>query len=170
MDEIEKKRRHLLATNKWRNKNRHKVNAQQRTRRLENHERTIEHSRKSYAKNKERSKAAARNWQARNPQRVKENHSAWRGKNLHIKAAHQTARKARKLRATPKWSNDFFISEAYHLAALRTKYLGFPWHVDHIVPLKSKLVCGLHSHTNIQVIPAIQNIRKHNRYWPGMAA
>ena len=122
------------------------------------------------SENREKSRIATRRWQANNPEKFKADHANWRRKNADKRAAKQMLRKATKMKATPKWSNDFFISEAYHLAALRTKYLGFPWHVDHIVPLKSKLVCGLHSHTNIQVIPAIQNIRKHNRYWPGMAA
>jgi 5-methylcytosine-specific restriction endonuclease McrA len=42
--------------------------------------------------------------------------------------------------------------------------------VDHIVPLKSPLVCGLHVEHNLQVIPATQNRRKHNRVWPDMPA
>lgn len=76
--------------------------------------------------------------------------------------------KAAKLNATPKWANQFFIEEAYHLAQLRTEATGFKWHVDHIVPLQSKLVCGLHVEFNLQVIPASQNCSKKNRYWPDM--
>lgn len=77
-------------------------------------------------------------------------------------------RQANALRATPPWANKFFISEAYHLAKLRTQKFGFKWHVDHIVPLRSKIVCGLHVEHNLQVIPAIENLRKHNRIWPDM--
>ena len=78
----------------------------------------------------------------------------------------QARRNAAKLRATPSWANRFFIEEAYSLAALRTKMLGFAWHVDHIVPLQHPKVCGLHTHTNLQVIPGSENCRKQNRYWP----
>ena len=46
--------------------------------------------------------------------------------------------------------------------------LGFKWEVDHIVPLQSKLVCGLHVHNNLQVITALENIKKHNKVWPDM--
>ena len=73
-----------------------------------------------------------------------------------------------KTKATPKWANDFFIKEIYHLSALRTRMLGYRWNVDHIVPLKSPIVCGLHVDNNLQVIPEIMNLRKHNRHWPGM--
>lgn len=83
-------------------------------------------------------------------------------------AAKQAKRRANKFDASPAWANEFFIEEAYHLAKLRTKVTGFKWHVDHIVPLKSKLVCGLHVETNLRVIPAVENISKSNRYWPGM--
>lgn len=70
--------------------------------------------------------------------------------------------------AMPVWANEFFMNEAYDLARLRTKITGYKWVVDHIVPLRSKLVCGLHAHTNLQVIPAVQNAKKGNRWWPDM--
>jgi hypothetical protein len=77
-------------------------------------------------------------------------------------------RRAKAIQATPKWSDKFIIAEAYSLARLRNNVTGIKWHVDHIVPLRSKLVCGLHAHTNIRVIPAIENMRKNNKHWPDM--
>lgn len=83
-------------------------------------------------------------------------------------SARGAAYKAKRLNATPSWANEFFIKEAYSLARLRSRILGFKWHVDHIVPLRSKVVCGLHVENNLQVIPAIQNCIKQNRFWPEM--
>lgn len=48
------------------------------------------------------------------------------------------------------------------------EYTGIQYHIDHIVPLKSGLVCGLHWPENIQIITATENIKKGNRYWPNM--
>lgn len=77
-------------------------------------------------------------------------------------------RQASKLNAAPEWANDFFIAEIYDLAVRRTRTTKIKWHVDHIVPLQSKLVCGLHVHTNLQVLTAVANRVKGNRAWPDM--
>ena len=41
-------------------------------------------------------------------------------------------------------------------------------HVDHIVPLNSPIVCGLHNEFNLQIIPPATNYHKSNNYWPDM--
>ena len=75
---------------------------------------------------------------------------------------------ATKRGATPLWFDKVLVEEAYHLAQLRTKAIGFQWHVDHIVPLQSPIVCGLHTIENLQVIPGALNLAKGNRMWPQM--
>jgi hypothetical protein len=84
-----------------------------------------------------------------------------------VQASYVRKRQASKLQRTPSWVDSeelWLIKEVYALAALRTKMFGFSWHVDHIVPLQGKLVSGLHTIANLQVIPAIDNIRKQNRF------
>lgn len=80
----------------------------------------------------------------------------------------QAQRRASKLQAMPRWANEFFIKEIYALAKLRTKVMGYEWHVDHIVPLKSETVCGLHVEHNLRVVPAVINRAKSNVTWPDM--
>lgn len=87
----------------------------------------------------------------------------WRQNNPDKHTAATMARECRKIKATPNWVIKFYIDEAYHLAKLREKHTGIKHHVDHIVPLRNKTVCGLHSHTNLQVIPAVLNMRKGNK-------
>ena len=107
-------------------------------------------------------------WQEKNRAKVLAASARFRAANRDKGRAHAAAREALKACATPSWANDFIIEEAYALAQLRTKVMGFKWHVDHIVPLKSPLVCGLHTHDNLQVIPAAENHKKSNKYWPDM--
>ena len=121
-----------------------------------------------YQANKERCSRNSKIWEANNRERVRELSRAQSKRNLHKELAKTNKRRTLKLKAIPKWANDFFIEEAYALAKLRTELTGFKWHVDHIVPLKSDIVCGLHCEQNLQVIPAIENIMKSNKYWPNM--
>lgn len=78
--------------------------------------------------------------------------------------ANVSKRRALKSRATVSWANEFFIEEAYDLALKRTKATGIKFVVDHIYPLVSKQVCGLHVESNLQVIPEFLNARKSNKF------
>lgn len=118
--------------------------------------------------NPERSREFSAEWRARNPEQRKAVMDKYRLSNQDKINAIYAKRRAAKKSAVPSWANSFFISECYHLARLRSKATGFPWHVDHIVPLQNKLVCGLHVEHNLQVIPGAVNQSKNNRHWPDM--
>jgi len=85
--------------------------------------------------------------------------------------ARVSLRRKRHQLATPTWLNKQQkrdIKAIYMLASLTTKVTGVIHHVDHIVPLASKLVCGLHVAWNLQILKAEHNVRKANTYWPDM--
>ena len=77
-------------------------------------------------------------------------------------AARCRARQIRKILAMPKWAEVDKIITVYKKA----KLYGFT--VDHIVPLKSSVVCGLHTWANLQLLDNTYNIQKSNRVWPDM--
>lgn len=98
---------------------------------------------------------------------VKAKRSAYGKANPELGAARTQKYHASKNNRTPSWLNAdefWMIEQAYELAALRTKIFGFAWHVDHVIPLQGKLVSGLHTPYNLQVIPGRDNISKSNRF------
>lgn len=74
------------------------------------------------------------------------------------------ARKHGERRATPPWADHAAMSAVYQEARRLEALDGVPRHVGHIIPLKHPLVCGLHTHTNLRVVLATENMSKHNRF------
>ena len=89
---------------------------------------------------------------------------AWRKANPDKNCAKAAKYRAAKLHRTVPWANDFFIEEAYALARLRTEMTGFEWSVDHICPMQGEFISGLHVENNLQVIPAVDNLSKSNKW------
>jgi len=103
----------------------------------------------------------------KNKEKITEYNKLWWSSNKDKRASYQAKRKASQLQRTPKWLTKddlWIIEEAYSLAQLRTNLFGIDWHVDHIIPLQGKLVSGLHVPSNIQVIPATENVKKSNKH------
>ena len=67
-------------------------------------------------------------------------------------------------RALPPWADKEAIRALYVEAKRITDETGVAHHVDHRIPLKGKNVCGLHVETNLQVIPAVENRKKYNKF------
>jgi hypothetical protein len=86
------------------------------------------------------------------------------------KRANTRARQASQKQRTPAWSNPASIQKLYEKAANLEAATGIQFHVDHIIPLQGRLVSGLHVASNLQVIPALDNLRKSNKFVSGTNA
>ena len=130
-------------------------------------ERALRHRHKNIEAVRVRDRVAAAKQREVKPELIKQRKRAYQRTHSAVINAAVARRDAAKLKRTPKWvgAEEFWlIKEAYDLAALRTKMFGFQWHVDHVIPLQGKNVSGLHVPTNLQVIPAVENIRKKNSF------
>ena len=67
----------------------------------------------------------------------------------------------------PSWSTDQDkkdIKAIYELAQKMEKVFGLKYHVDHIIPINGKNVCGFHAPNNLQILESSLNIRKSNKH------
>jgi hypothetical protein len=101
------------------------------------------------------------------PLHVKRQYQAnWKEKNVVWVRADTKARRRKHRQATPPWLTRKQKSEIRHLyqiAITMTKTTGEHYVVDHIVPLRSDVVCGLHVPWNLRVMTQEENLKKSNK-------
>jgi hypothetical protein len=105
------------------------------------------------ALNKEKCRGYLKQYRDRNKEQLLE-------KGRVYSSLHRAKRVKRK--AMPPWAEKESISLVYKKAK------EYGWTVDHIVPLQSKLVCGLHVWRNLQLMDKPLNQSKSNLHWPDM--
>ena len=124
------------------------------------------------------SKAATSNWVKQNSDRYAEYMKEWRDANRAARSQYSVdwakTNPARKNAATAKrraaeagaaFGDAGEIRMWYEVAEVLSRG-GVKFQVDHIVPLISKDVCGLHAPWNMTVLTQRQNASKGNRWWP----
>lgn len=136
---------------KWRKDNPDREKAYGIARRAADADRLNAVSAAWYKANKDRAVGHKAAWKKANPER----HHA-------CAAAGSARRRASRKQATPPWADQDVIAGIYKDAAYKQM------DVDHIVPIQSKLVCGLHWEGNLQLLTRSQNTSKCNRNWPDM--
>jgi 5-methylcytosine-specific restriction endonuclease McrA len=116
-----------------------------------------------YEKNKEAVKARAN---ARSKDEINQYKKKHKQNNPDYYKALTSVRKRRHRDATPKWittGHKLAMRQLYLQAMELTKLTGERYVVDHIVPLISDVVCGLHVPWNLRVITQDENLRKSNK-------
>ena len=111
-----------------------------------------EKKRVSRKRNREQTYEWARRWQLKHPEKI---------------CLYAEKRRIRKLNATLNWltDDDYLMMEDFYLEANRlTRTTDINHEVDHIIPLKGKLVCGLHVPWNLQILTKSENAQKSNKF------
>lgn len=108
---------------------------------------------------------AKKKYRAENKDKIIESNRRYRQRNKHKRRFNERCRKRKIKSSIPSWADYLQMQAYYDVCKFFNEVNGFiKYHVDHIIPINGKNVCGLHVHNNLQVIPALDNIRKSNKY------
>jgi 5-methylcytosine-specific restriction endonuclease McrA len=97
---------------------------------------------------------------------LREYRNVWKANNKTQIRADTKARRRKHREATPPWltrKQKSEIRQLYQIAITMTQTTGEQYVVDHIVPLRSYEVCGLHVPWNLRVITQEENLKKSNK-------
>jgi hypothetical protein len=161
----EEKQARKEAVYRWRARNPGKSTAQMRELRARNpamKEYTKQYDKNRYWSDPEKARARAKTWKDANPEKNTAKRQAWWDANPGARNAARMRYHAAKLQAVPAWANMDDIQIIYNFAKQLSLFTSEQYEVDHIVPLQSDIVCGLHVECNLRVIPASINRKKQN--------
>ena len=102
-----------------------------------------------------------------NPEWANAKNKKWSKENRSSRNANWARYFYAKLKRTPKWLTEEHhkqIKQFYELCKQKEKETGQKYNVDHIIPLRGKIVSGLHVPWNLTVIPDRENFRKSNKF------
>lgn len=126
------------------------------------------YDKKRWQEKREHESARSRAYRERNIDEMRrkwrEAAAAARAANPAQKRAWNAARKHGEKRATPPWAELAAMNAVYAAARRLQEADGIERHVDHVIPLKHPLVCGLHVLANLRILTATENMSKKNKF------
>lgn len=115
---------------------------------------------------KESTLLSSSRWRRNNPEKVSEYSKNWRQNNPEKSYTYSNARRSQvKNSILTIWNelDEFVLQQTYELCKLREKCLNIKFQTDHMIPLRSKTVSGLHVWNNFQCLPQVINMFKQNK-------
>lgn len=152
----------------YRAANQHDTRRRSREWHAANRERSTANTLAWQAANREANLARMREYKRENAASVRQQWREWRDANRHVVRELKMRRRAALASAVPVWADRRAIRDVYAQAVKLSAQTGTPYTVDHIVPLQSDIVCGLHVEHNLRPMPFLENCSKGNRWWPDM--
>ena len=114
--------------------------------------------------NPDKKRASNQLWVAENLAKNRQLKADWAKRNPENTRQKQRFRGTRVRKATPKWACRSEILKMYKIAVRLSEVTGIEHHVDHVIPIHSDIVCGLHVQGNLRVISGDQNRSKSNHF------
>lgn len=123
---------------------------------LQKRSKILKQSKTYYENNKDKVQKRHSLWRSENKEAAAKCEKAWRLANPGRARAKVRGYQAKKLKATPKWTDKKAIVAFYESCPEG-------YEVDHELPLQGKNVCGLHVLENLQYLPIALNRSKSNK-------
>jgi hypothetical protein len=151
------------TTEAWRKENKEAFAETKRLWRENNKEHVVQSRKEHYENNKKRLLATAREYKEANRERLNAAVAQWYRDHPEVNRLNASRHRARKIQAMPSWADQDKIKAIYDEAVRLTLVTGIRHEVDHIYPLQSKWMCGLHVETNLQILTIYENRSKKNK-------
>lgn len=168
-----------LLARKYKQKNKDIINKRNREIRSNNLEFFRERERKYYHENREQHCKSGLKWREQNREKAIKASKKYYYENIeHCREVRKeysknnrgrlnalsAKRYAQKIQATPEWADYEKILKIYQECQKLTENTEIVYNVDHIVPLLSENVCGLHCEDNLQILTKVENLKKSNKH------
>ena len=126
-----------------------------------------EHKRRfSDADKREQIRVRAKEWREKNTEQARDNVSKWHKENPEKSSSYKAKYRYSRMNATPAWVTKEQLKDMAKLHEFcreLEQLIPEKYHVDHIIPLQGKNICGLNVPWNLQILEAKANIRKGNK-------